>query len=129
MQVVKAKYGNLFQMYEKITDDNPYETPMKIFCGTLYYGRHLVDYNLMTTVPGLYACGEANFGPRSKQIRSFCLDARISRWLLALPYTIGDYLANDILTGEIPIDLPEFEVAEKVTERLNKLINIKGSKP
>ena len=131
-EVVKAKYGNLFQMYEKITDDNPYETPMKIFPAVHYtMGGIWVDYNLMTTVPGLYACGEANFSDHgANRLGASALMQGLADGYFVLPYTIGDYLSDDILTGEIPTDLPEFDVAEKeVKQRLNKLINNKGSKP
>ena len=131
-EVVKAKYGNLFQMYEKITDDNPYETPMKIFPAVHYtMGGIWVDYNLMTTVPGLYACGEANFSDHgANRLGASALMQGLADGYFVLPYTIGDYLADDILTGAIPTDLPEFDIAEKeVKERLNKLINNKGSKP
>ena len=129
--VVKAKYGNLFQMYEKITDDNPYETPMKIFPAVHYtMGGVWVDYNLMTTVPGLYACGEANFSDHgANRLGASALMQGLADGYFVLPYTIGDYLADDIRTGPIPIDLPEFDVVEKeVKERLDKLINNKGSK-
>ena len=131
-QVVKAKYGNLFQMYEKITDDNPYETPMKIYPAVHYtMGGIWVDYNLMTTVPGLYACGEANFSDHgANRLGASALMQGLADGYFVLPYTIGDYLADDILTGAIPTDLPEFDVAEKeVIQRLNKFINNKGSKP
>ena len=130
--VVKAKYGNLFQMYEKITDDNPYETPMKIFPAVHYtMGGVWVDYNLMTTVPGLYACGEANFSDHgANRLGASALMQGLADGYFVLPYTIGDYLADDIRTGPIPIDLPEFDAVEKeVKERLDKLINNKGSKP
>ena len=129
--VVKAKYGNLFQMYEKITDDNPYETPMKIFPAVHYtMGGVWVDYNLMTTVPGLYACGEANFSDHgANRLGASALMQGLADGYFVLPYTIGDYLADDIRTGPIPIDLPEFDAVEKeVKERLDKLINNKGSK-
>ena len=114
-EVVKAKYGNLFQMYEKITDDNPYETPMKIFPAVHYtMGGIWVDYNLMTTVPGLYACGEANFSDHgANRLGASALMQGLADGYFVLPYTIGDYLSDDILTGKIPTDLPEFDVAEK----------------
>ena len=130
-KVVKAKYGNLFQMYEKITDDNPYQTPMKIFPAVHYtMGGIWVDYNLMTTVPGLYACGEANFSDHgANRLGASALMQGLADGYFVLPYTIGDYLANDIRTGPIPTDLPEFDVVEiESKERLNKLINNKGSK-
>lgn len=129
--VVRAKYGNLFQMYEKITDDNPYETPMKIYPAVHYtMGGIWVDYNLMTTIPGLYACGEANFSDHgANRLGASALMQGLADGYFVLPYTIGDYLADDIRTGKIPIDLPEFEAAEKaVQEKLNKFIQNKGTK-
>ena len=130
--VVKAKYGNLFQMYEKITDDNPYETPMKIYPAVHYtMGGLWVDYNLMTNVPGLYACGEANFSDHgANRLGASALMQGLADGYFVLPYTIGDFLADDIRTGAIPTDLPEFEEAEKqATERIQKLIGNKGTKP
>ena len=129
--VVRAKYGNLFQMYEKITDDNPYETPMKIYPAVHYtMGGIWVDYNLMTTIPGLYACGEANFSDHgANRLGASALMQGLADGYFVLPYTIGDYLADDIRTGKIPTDLPEFDAAEKaVQEKLTKLIQNKGTK-
>lgn len=129
--VVRAKYGNLFQMYEKITDDNPYETPMKIYPAVHYtMGGIWVDYNLMTTIPGLYACGEANFSDHgANRLGASALMQGLADGYFVLPYTIGDYLADDIRTGKIPTDLPEFEAAEKaVQEKLTKFIQNKGTK-
>ena len=129
--VVRAKYGNLFQMYEKITDDNPYETPMKIYPAVHYtMGGIWVDYNLMTTIPGLYACGEANFSDHgANRLGASALMQGLADGYFVLPYTIGDYLAGDIRTGKIPTDLPEFEAAEKaVQEKLTKFIQNKGTK-
>jgi len=131
-EVVKAKYGNLFQMYEKITDDNPYQTPMKIFPAVHYtMGGIWVDYNLMTTVPGLYALGEANFSDHgSNRLGASALMQGLADGYFVLPYTIGDFLADDIRTGPISIDSIEFEQAEnEAKERIEKLINNKGSKP
>jgi len=130
-EVVKSKYGNLFQMYEKITDDNPYETPMKIYPAVHYtMGGLWVDYNLMTTVPGLYACGEANFSDHgANRLGASALMQGLADGYFVLPYTIGDYLADDIRTGPIPIDLPEFEEKEnEIKHKLNKFISIQGSK-
>ena len=130
--VVKAKYGNLFQMYEKITDDNPYETPMKIYPAVHYtMGGLWVDYNLMTNVSGLYACGEANFFDHgANRLGASALMQGLADGYFVLPYTIGDFLADDIRTGAIPTDLPEFDEAEKqATERIEKLISNKGTKP
>ena len=129
--VVKAKYGNLFQMYEKITDDNPYETPMKIYPAVHYtMGGIWVDYNLMTSIPGCYALGEANFSDHgANRLGASALMQGLADGYFVIPYTVGDYLADDIRTGEIPTNGPEFEAAEKaVRERIDKLINNKGSK-
>ncbi len=130
-QVVEAKYGNLFQMYEKITDQNPYKTPMMIYPAVHYtMGGIWVDYNLMTTIPGCYAAGEANFSDHgANRLGASALMQGLADGYFVLPYTIGDYLSNDIRTGAISTDSPEFEAAEKeVKERLEKLINIKGTK-
>ncbi|NNK60934.1 MAG: fumarate reductase/succinate dehydrogenase flavoprotein subunit [Flavobacteriaceae bacterium] len=128
--VVKAKYGNLFQMYEKIVDQNPYETPMMIYPAVHYtMGGIWVDYNLMTTVPGLYCIGEANFSDHgANRLGASALMQGLADGYFVLPYTIGDYLSDDIRTGHISTDSPEFEAAEKnVTEIINKLVNNKGS--
>jgi len=128
-QVVKAKYGNLFQMYEKIVDQNPYETPMMIYPAVHYtMGGTWVDYNLMTTIPGCYAIGEANFSDHgANRLGASALMQGLADGYFVLPYTIGDYLSDDIRTGPISIDNPEFEKAEKyVKESLEKLINGKG---
>ncbi|MCB0737635.1 MAG: fumarate reductase/succinate dehydrogenase flavoprotein subunit [Bacteroidetes bacterium] len=130
-EVVKAKYGNLFQMYEKIVDDNPYETPMKIYPAVHYtMGGIWVDYNLMTTVPGLYAIGEANFSDHgANRLGASALMQGLADGYFVLPYTIGDYLSKDIRTGAIPTNSPEFDEAEKnVKEQLNFFINNKGTK-
>ncbi|MGB1517517.1 MAG: fumarate reductase/succinate dehydrogenase flavoprotein subunit [Crocinitomicaceae bacterium] len=129
--VVEAKYGNLFQMYEKITDDNPYKTPMKIYPAVHYtMGGVWVDYNLMTTIPGCYAAGEANFSDHgANRLGASALMQGLADGYFVLPYTIGDYLANDIRTGPISSETPEFEEAENtVRARLEKFINNKGSK-
>lgn len=130
-KVVEAKYGNLFQMYEKITDDNPYKTPMKIYPAVHYtMGGIWVDYNLMTTIPGCYAAGEANFSDHgANRLGASALMQGLADGYFVLPYTIGDYLADDIRTGTIPNDAPEFLEAEKeVKERLNFFINNQGTK-
>ncbi len=130
-KVVEDKYGNLFQMYEKITDDNPYKTPMKIYPAVHYtMGGIWVDYNLMTTIPGCYAAGEANFSDHgANRLGASALMQGLADGYFVLPYTIGDYLADDIRTGEISTDTPEFEEAEKeVISRLEAFINNKGSK-
>lgn len=129
-QVVEEKYGNLFQMYEKITDDNPYKTPMMIYPAVHYtMGGIWVDYNLMTTIPGCYAAGEANFSDHgANRLGASALMQGLADGYFVLPYTIGDYLADDIRTGPIPTDTPEFEAAEKeVRDRIDKLINNNGS--
>lgn len=128
-QVVEKKYGNLFQMYEKITADNPYETPMKIYPAVHYtMGGLWVDYNLMTSVPGLYACGEANFSDHgANRLGASALMQGLADGYFVLPYTIGDYLADDIRTGPISSDGPEFMEAEKqVQEKIHKLLNTGG---
>ncbi|MEZ4801408.1 MAG: fumarate reductase/succinate dehydrogenase flavoprotein subunit [Gelidibacter sp.] len=128
-EVVKNKYGNLFQMYEKIVDQNPYETPMMIYPAVHYtMGGLWVDYNLMTTVPGLYCIGEANFSDHgANRLGASALMQGLADGYFVLPYTIGDYLSKDIRTGKIPTNTPEFDEAEKnVTESLNHLINNNG---
>jgi succinate dehydrogenase / fumarate reductase, flavoprotein subunit len=129
--VVEAKYGNLFQMYEKITDDNPYKTPMKIYPAVHYtMGGIWVDYNLMTTIPGCYAAGEANFSDHgANRLGASALMQGLADGYFVLPYTIGDYLSNDIRTGTIPTESPEFDEAERnVRNRLEAFVNNKGSK-
>ena len=129
--VVEAKYGNLFQMYEKIVDENPYETPMKIYPAVHYtMGGLWVDYNLQTTVPGLYAAGEANFSDHgANRLGASALMQGLADGYFVLPYTMGDYLANDIRTGKIPTDSPEFDEAErKIREQLERFVNTKGTK-
>lgn len=128
-EVVKNKYGNLFQMYEKIVDQDPYNTPMMIYPAVHYtMGGIWVDYNLMTTVPGLYCIGEANFSDHgANRLGASALMQGLADGYFVLPYTIGDYLSKDIRTGKIPTDTPEFEEAEKaVKERINFFIANKG---
>ena len=130
-EVVEAKYGNLFQMYEKIVDQNPYETPMMIYPAVHYtMGGVWVDYNLQTTIPGCYAIGEANFSDHgANRLGASALMQGLADGYFVLPYTIGNYLSEDISTGKIPTDSPEFEAAEaEVRETLEKLINNKGTK-
>jgi succinate dehydrogenase / fumarate reductase flavoprotein subunit len=131
-EVVKNKYGNLFQMYEKIVDENPYETPMMIYPAVHYtMGGIWVDYNLQTTVPGLYAIGEANFSDHgANRLGASALMQGLADGYFVLPYTIGDYLADDIRTGVISTDTPEFDEAEKkVKADIDHLINNNGTKP
>ena len=130
-EVVKKKYGNLFQMYEKIVDQNPYETPMMIYPAVHYtMGGVWVDYNLMTTVPGLYAIGEANFSDHgSNRLGASALMQGLADGYFVLPYTIGDYLSKDISTGPIPNDSKEFLSAEKeVIEKIEFFVSNNGSK-
>lgn len=129
-KIVEAKYGNLFQMYEKIVDENPYKTPMMIYPATHYtMGGIWVDYNLMTTIPGCYCIGEANFSDHgANRLGASALMQGLADGYFVLPYTIGDYLAADIRTGKIPTDTPEFDEAERVVkERLAFFINNKGT--
>jgi succinate dehydrogenase / fumarate reductase flavoprotein subunit len=129
-EIVKAKYGNLFQMYEKIVDQNPYETPMMIYPAVHYtMGGVWVDYNLMTTIPGCYAIGEANFSDHgANRLGASALMQGLADGYFVLPYTIGDYLADDIRTGPISTDLPEFEKAEAaVKAQIEGFISNKGS--
>lgn len=130
-EVIKNKYGNLFQMYEKIVDDNPYKTPMMIYPAVHYtMGGIWVDYNLMTTIPGCYAAGEANFSDHgANRLGASALMQGLADGYFVLPYTIGDYLADEIRTGPIPTDSPEFDEAEKsVNEMIDKLMSIQGTK-
>mgnify|MGYP000412760041 FL=1 len=130
-EVIKNKYGNLFQMYEKIVDQNPYKTPMMIYPAVHYtMGGIWVDYNLMTTIPGCYAAGEANFSDHgANRLGASALMQGLADGYFVLPYTIGDYLADEIRTGPIPTDSPEFDAAEKdVRGIIDTLMNIKGTK-
>ena len=130
-EIVKQKYGNLFQMYEKIVDENPYELPMKIYPAVHYtMGGVWVDYNLMTSIPGCFAIGEANFSDHgANRLGASALMQGLADGYFVLPYTIGDYLSNEISTGEISTDIPEFEKSEKeVSEKLMRLISNKGEK-
>ena len=128
--VVRAKYGNLFQMYEKIVDQNPYETPMMIYPAVHYtMGGVWVDYNLMTSIPGCYAIGEANFSDHgANRLGASALMQGLADGYFVLPYTIGDYLAGDIRTGAIDTDLPEFEKAEaSVKAQLDAFVKNQGT--
>jgi succinate dehydrogenase / fumarate reductase, flavoprotein subunit len=131
-KVIEARYGNLFQMYEKITDTDPYKEPMQIYPAIHYsMGGLWVDYNLMTNIPGLYAIGEANFSDHgANRLGASALMQGLADGYFVLPYTIGDYLANEIMTPKIDTKAPEFDEAEKaVTGRLQQLFNIKGKEP
>ncbi|WP_343486971.1 fumarate reductase/succinate dehydrogenase flavoprotein subunit [Allomuricauda sp. d1] len=128
-EIIEAKYGNLFQMYEKIVDQNPYKTPMMIYPAVHYtMGGLWVDYNLQTTIPGCYAAGEANFSDHgANRLGASALMQGLADGYFVLPYTIGDYLSDDIRTGAIPTDLPEFDEAEKnVRDRIEKLMSTNG---
>ena len=129
--VITERYGNLFQMYEKITDVNPYEEPMMIYPAIHYtMGGIWVDYNLQTTIPGLYAIGEANFSDHGgNRLGASALMQGLADGYFILPYTIGDYLANKIQVPKTDINDPAFEQAEKeLNARINKLLSIKGKK-
>ncbi len=130
-EVIKNKYGNLFQMYEKIVDQNPYETPMMIYPAVHYtMGGLWVDYNLQTSVEGLYSIGEANFSDHgANRLGASALMQGLADGYFVLPYTIGDYLSNDIRTGPIATDTKEFEEAEQsVRKQIDALVNNNGSK-
>jgi succinate dehydrogenase / fumarate reductase flavoprotein subunit len=129
-EVVKEKYGNLFDMYEKITGENPYEVPMRIYPAVHYtMGGLWVDYELMTTIPGLYALGECNFSDHgANRLGASALMQGLADGYFVIPYTIGNYLADEIRTKEIPTSHPAFEEAERsVRERIENLMSIKGS--
>ncbi|MFN4761880.1 fumarate reductase/succinate dehydrogenase flavoprotein subunit [Gillisia sp. Q332] len=129
--VVEAKYGNLFQMYEKIVDQNPYKTPMMIYPAVHYtMGGIWVDYNLETTIPGCFATGEANFSDHgANRLGASALMQGLADGYFVLPYTIGNYLADDIRTGPISTESPEFiEAEQKVRSEMEKLVNNKGTK-
>ncbi|AWO00484.1 fumarate reductase/succinate dehydrogenase flavoprotein subunit [Chitinophaga alhagiae] len=127
--VVAEKYGNLFDMYAKITGENPYETPMRIYPAVHYtMGGLWVDYELMTTVPGLYALGEANFSDHgANRLGASALMQGLADGYFVIPYTIGNYLADEIHTKPIPLDHPAFvESEKKVQGQLDTLMNIRG---
>jgi len=129
--VVETRYGNLFQMYEKIVDDNPYETPMMIYPAIHYtMGGIWVDYELQTTIPGLYSIGEANFSDHgANRLGASALMQGLADGYFVLPYTIQNYLADEIRTPRISTDLPEFAEAErKILERIERLMSIKGKR-
>ena len=128
-EVVAEKYGNLFEMYEKITGENPYNVPMRIYPAVHYtMGGLWVDYELMTTVPGLYSLGEANFSDHgANRLGASALMQGLADGYFVIPYTLGNYLADEIRTAAIPLDHPAFAEAETgVRDRIEKLMNIKG---
>ena len=127
--IIKQRYGNLFDMYEEITDVSPYEQPMQIFPAVHYtMGGIWVDYNLMTTIPGLYAIGEANFSDHgANRLGASALMQGLADGYFVLPYTIGDYLSKKIQAPKVSTDTPAFAEAEKaVKEKIEKLFAIKG---
>ena len=131
-EIVANKYGNLFQMYEKIVDEDPYSTPMMIYPAVHYtMGGTWVDYNLQTTIPGCFSVGESNFSDHgANRLGASALMQGLADGYFVLPYTIGDYLAPDIKMGKINTDTPEFEAAEKnVVDQISRLMNNGGSKP
>lgn len=129
-EVVKEEYGNLFDMYEKITGENPYEVPMRIYPAVHYtMGGLWVDYELQTTVPGLYSLGEANFSDHgANRLGASALMQGLADGYFVIPYTIGNYLASEIAVKPIETSHPAFVEAEKnVSDRINTLMNIKGT--
>ena len=127
--VVEARYGNLFQMYEKITNDNPYETPMMIYPAIHYtMGGIWVDYELMTSIPGLFAIGEANFSDHgANRLGASALMQGLADGYFVLPYTIQNYLADQIQVPRFSTDLPEFDKAEQdINDRIKRLMSIQG---
>lgn len=130
-KVIEAKYGNLFDMYRQITGDNPYEVPMMIYPAVHYtMGGLWVDYNLMTTVPGLYALGEANFSDHgANRLGASALMQGLADGYFVIPYTIGDYLATTGWNSKVSEDHPAFrEAAGAAADRLNRLLNINGTR-
>ena len=128
---VRSRYGNLFQMYNKITGEDPYKTPMRIYPAVHYtMGGLWVDYNLMTTVPGLYSIGESNFSDHgANRLGASALMQGLADGYFVLPYTIGEYLSKEIRTNRISTEDEHFVNAEKETRKRNeKLLNIKGKK-
>ncbi|MFZ4740034.1 MAG: fumarate reductase/succinate dehydrogenase flavoprotein subunit [Bacteroidales bacterium] len=129
--VIEERYGNLFQMYEKIVDENPYENPMMIYPAVHYtMGGVWVDYELQTTVEGLFCAGEANFSDHgANRLGASALMQGLSDGYFVLPYTIQNYLSKEIKTPRMSTDIPEFNrTLEEVKDRLNKLISVKGTK-
>jgi succinate dehydrogenase / fumarate reductase flavoprotein subunit len=128
-QVVKEKYGNLFDMYSKITGENPYEVPMRIYPAVHYtMGGLWVDYELQTTLPGVFALGEANFSDHgANRLGASALMQGLADGYFVIPYTLGNYLADEIYAKAISTDHPAFAETEKaVADRINTLMNIKG---
>ena len=131
-KTIEAKYGNLFEMYEKIVDDNPYETPMMIYPAVHYtMGGLWVDYNLMTTIPGLYALGEANFSDHgANRLGASALMQGLADGYFVISYTVGDYLATIGPADKVSVDNPAFKQAEQqITEMTERFLTIKGTEP
>jgi succinate dehydrogenase / fumarate reductase, flavoprotein subunit len=129
--VIEERYGNLFQMYEKIVDENPYENPMMIYPAVHYtMGGTWVDYELMSTITGLFVAGEANFSDHgANRLGASALMQGLADGYFVLPYTIQNYLSSEIKVKRMATDIPEFEAAEKaVKERLDKLMAVKGTR-
>ena len=130
-EVVAEKYGNLFEMYEKITGENPYETPMRIYPAVHYtMGGLWVDYELMTSVPGLYALGEANFSDHgANRLGASALMQGLADGYFVVPYTLGNFLADEIATKPISLEDKSFvEAHQRVQDRLTRLLNVKGKR-
>ncbi len=130
--VIEARYGNLFEIYEKITGEDPYTSPMRIYPAVHYtMGGLWVDYNLMTTIPGLYATGECNFSDHgANRLGASALMQGLADGYFVLPITIGEFLSKDIQTKAIPTDHPEFEKAEReVKEKIDRMMQINGTQP
>ncbi len=130
-KTIEQRYGNLFQMYEKITGENPYEVPMRIYPAVHYtMGGLWVDYELQSTIPGLFVAGEANFSDHgANRLGASALMQGLADGYFILPYTIQNYLADQITVPRIPTDHPEFKRTEEaVKERINKLMNVKGKR-
>src|SRR6478735_2941287 len=129
--VIRERYGNLFDMYERITDENPYQVPMRIYPAIHYtMGGLWVDYNLMTTIPGLYAIGEANFADQgANRLGASALMQGLADGYFVLPYTIGDYLSGLLNQPLVPTDDPEFTSAEAaLTDDITRWLSVKGTK-
>jgi succinate dehydrogenase flavoprotein subunit len=130
VQTIRERYGNLFEMYQRITDENPYEAPMRIYPAVHYtMGGLWVDYELQTTIPGLYSLGEANFSDHgANRLGASALMQGLADGYFVIPYTIGNYLADQISVKPMETSHPAFEEAEKrVSDRINTLMNIKGT--
>jgi succinate dehydrogenase / fumarate reductase flavoprotein subunit len=128
--VIEERYGNLFQMYEKIVDEDPYTTPMMIYPAIHYcMGGIWVDYELMTNIPGLFSIGEANFSDHgANRLGASALMQGLADGYYVLPFTIQNYLSSEIMTPRIPVTQPEFDQAvNQVNERISKLLQVKGN--